>query len=243
MIFPFSFCILGGYFRKIETMKRIFLLLALCLVSSVANAQIEAYTTWPYQYPEFQQGELILSNGQKRVMPINIHLLKGDLHLIDDKGVIQMAPAGQLSSLQIGDDMFRYVKGYLMQVTPGPDKINFVAVRRTADLTALNETGGAYGVSSTTSSTRRLSSLDLSAGFINTNHMELKQNRESGQKLKIKSEYYIVIDGEAVKATKKEMEEHIGAERAAAFKTFLKKNKINWKEEQSLLKLFDFLAE
>lgn len=223
-------------------MKRILLLTACWLVALPALAQIDAYTTWPYYYPDFQQGTLTLSNGQTRVMPINIHLLKGDLHFVDEKGIIQMAPAGQFSAVQIGEDVFRRVNGYLMKITPGPDDKNFVAVRSLADLTALNETGGAYGVSSTTSSTQRITSVDM-PGFVNTSHMEQFQHRESGKKLKIKKEFYVVVDGQAIKASKKEVTEAFGADRADAFKQFLKKNKINWKDEQSLLKLFDFLAQ
>lgn len=217
-----------------------FLFFLTCLTLGVtAAAQIVAYTTWPYQYPEFQNGTLILSNGQERSASINIHLLKGDLHFIDDKGVIQMAPAGQFSAVRIGEDFFRRAGGYLMQVTPGPDEHNYVAVRRTADLTALNETGGAYGVSSTTSSTRRITSVDL-PGMVNTSHMELLRNRESGKRLTIKTEYYLILDGKVIKAAKKELTEEAGPAREAAFKQFLKKNKINWKDEQSLLKLFEF---
>ena len=223
-------------------MKRILLLTACWLLALPALAQIDAYTTWPYYYPDFQQGTLTLSNGQTRVMPINIHLLKGDLHFVDEKGIIQMAPAGQFSAVQIGEDVFRRVNGYLMKITPGPDDKNFVAVRSLADLTALNETGGAYGVSSTTASTQRITSVDM-PGFVNTSHMEQFQHRESGKKLKIKKEFYVVVDGLAIKASKKEVTEAFGADRADAFKQFLKKNKINWKDEQSLLKLFDFLAQ
>ncbi|MBR3064447.1 MAG: hypothetical protein IKG90_02215 [Bacteroidales bacterium] len=223
-------------------MKRILLLTACWLLALPALAQIDAYTTWPYYYPDFQQGTLTLSNGQTRVMPINIHLLKGDLHFVDEKGIIQMAPAGQFSAVQIGEDVFRRVNGYLMKITPGPDDKNFVAVRSLADLTALNETGGAYGVSSTTASTQRITSVDM-PGFVNTSHMEQFQHRESGKKLKIKKEFYVVVDGQAIKASKKEVTEAFGADRADAFKQFLKKNKINWKDEQSLLKLFDFLAQ
>ena len=79
-------------------MKRILLLTACWLLALPALAQIDAYTTWPYYYPDFQQGTLTLSNGQTRVMPINIHLLKGDLHFVDEKGIIQMAPTGPMLS-------------------------------------------------------------------------------------------------------------------------------------------------
>ena len=223
-------------------MKRILLLMACWAFALSAQAQIVAYTTWPYYYSDFQQGTMILSNGQRNVKPINIHLLKGDLHFIDDKGIIQMAPAGQFSAVQIGDDIFRRVGGYLMKVTPGPDDRNFIAVRSIADLTVLNETGGAYGTPGTTASTQRITSVDM-PGMVNTSHMEIMQNKENGKRLTIKNEYYVVINGNAIKATKKDVGEAIGSERAAAFKQFLKKNKINWKDEESLLKLFDFLAE
>lgn len=223
-------------------MKRILLLMACCAFALSAQAQIQAYTTWPYYYSDFQDGVMILSNGQQKKMPINIHLLKGDLHFIDDKGIIQMAPAGQFAAVQIGNDTFRRVGGYLMKVTPGPDEKHFVAVRSIADLSVLNETGGAYGTPATTASTQRITSVDL-PGFVNTNHMEQMRNKEQGKKLTIKNEYYVVVNGNAIKATKKDFAAAVGPEKAAELKAFLKKNKINWKDEQSLLKLFDFLAE
>ena len=223
-------------------MKRIFLLMACCALALTAQAQIQAFTTWPYYYPEFTDGTMILSNGQKKTRPINIHLLKGDLHFIDEKGIIQMAPAGQFSAVQIGEDTFRRVGGYLMKITPGPDDKHFIAVRTIADLSVLNETGGAYGTPATTASTQRITSVDM-PGFVNTSHMEIMQNKENGKKLTVKNEYYVVIGGNAIKATKKDIADALGSERAAAFKQFLKKNKINWRDEQSLLKLFDFLAE
>ena len=223
-------------------MKRILFLMACCAVALTARAQIQAYTTWPYYYTDFQDGVMILSNGQQKKMPINIHLLKGDLHFIDDKGIIQMAPAGQFAAVQIGNDTFRRVGGYLMKVTPGPDEKHFIAVRSIADLSVLNETGGAYGTPATTASTQRITSVDL-PGFVNTNHMEQMQHRETGKKLTIKNEYYVVVNGNAIKATKKDFASAVGPEKAAELKAFLKKNKINWKDEQSLLKLFDFLAE
>lgn len=220
-------------------MKKTLMLFACLTIAVNAFAQIEAYTTWPYQYFDFQKGTLTLSNGQQRFMPVNIHLLKGDLHYITDEGIIQTIPSAQYFTIQIGEDLFGHVSGYLMQIYPGPDKKNYVAVRRTADLAALNETGGAYGVSSTTSSTQRLTSIDM-PGMVNSNHMEQMQHRDSGKRLTIKTEYYVVIDGDVVKATKKDVMEAIGPEKKAAFKAFLKKNKINWKNEQSLLKIFDF---
>ena len=73
--------------------------------------------------------------------------------------------------------------------------------------------------------------------------MEQMQRRETGKKLTIKNEYYVVVNGNAIKATKKDFTAAVGPEKAAELKAFLKKNKINWKDEQSLLKLFDFLAE
>ncbi len=222
-------------------MKRITLLIACWVLALTVHAQIEAYTTWPYYYPDFQHGTLILSNGQQRIMPINIHLLKGDLHYIDDKGLIQMIPAMQFSAVIVGEETFRHVGDYLMKVTPGPDENHFVAVRTLADLTVLNETGGAYGTPATTASTQKLTSVDL-PGLLKTSHMEQMQKREYGKKLKIKKEYYVVIDNNPIRATKKEFTKAVGQERSAALKTFFKKHKINWKEEQSLLQLFDFLA-
>lgn len=220
-------------------MRRIFILLTCLAASFPVFAQT---TAWPYLYPDFQTGTIVMSDGKEQRATVNVHLLKGDLHFIDDKGVIQMAPAVQFTGVRIGEASFRRIEGYLMQVLPGPDEGNFIALRRTADLSALNETGGAYGVSSTTSSTRKITSIDL-PGMVNTSHMEIMQNREYGQKLKIKSEYFIVLDGKVIKASKKDVGEAVSAERAAEFKQFLKKNKINWKDENSLLTLFDFFKQ
>lgn len=220
-------------------MKRSVIMILACLMAATAFAQGEIYTSWPYYYSDFQEGTILLTGGRRHTRPLNVHLLEGKIHFVDEGGIIREADNGKMINAQIGDDIYKRVDGRLMQAIPGPDDSHFIAVSRTADLQALNETGGAYGVSSTSSSTRKLSSLETSQ-VINTHHMDILQHKEDGTRLDIKTEYYIVRGHECVKATKRDINKSLDKEGKARFKAFLKDHKINWKDPESLKQLFEF---
>ena len=116
-----------------------------------------------------------------------------------------------------------------------------VVVSQLGNFAALQETGGGYGASSETASTRRLSSVEVD-GQVNQNHMLILQEKENGAELELITNYYLLRNGKCIKAARKDVEDALPDSAKAGWKAWLKANKIKWKDPQSLLKVVDYLS-
>lgn len=218
--------------------KALLITLALVCLSYLTGAQ-EPTTRWPYLFSEFRPGYVETSDGATRTYLLNIHLRRGQLHYLDADGLIHEAIIGDVVGAKVGSDSFLRVSDEMMRVIAQSEH-GCVVEEVLGDFAALNETGGAYGVSSQTSATRRLSSIDTDSQ-INQNHMLLMQSRSDGQMLSLVKVYFLVYPGFAVKATRGEVEKVIPAERKAEWKAWNKANKVKWNQPESLVALLDFL--
>lgn len=221
--------------------SRVVLLMAMLIIACKAYAQYEPTTTWPYLYPEFQTGELcFLKKGTKSGL-FNIHIIHGKLHFIQE-GMIYEATMSDVFSVTIGDDVYMNNGGQMMKVLAKHEKV-YITEKAEVDINQLNETGGAYGASSTTLATTAYSSLEsIGTGVSGVNHMELKNSKNDGKSLPLLQKKYIVFPGYVVYATRKDVME-IRAIDSKLLGAFIKKNKIKWKDPQSLLALGIFLNE
>ncbi|MBP5488931.1 MAG: hypothetical protein J6X77_05130 [Bacteroidales bacterium] len=219
-------------------MKR-FVTIALLLAGAYAMAQ-NPTTTWPYLYDNFKPGVIYLQGGAKSEVMMNVHLRHDQLHFIDND-LVKQADLSNTLIVSIGADSFIPSGGELRKIVAQDDN-GVVAVSLIGDFAASQETGGAYGASSESASTRKLSSYDAN-GQVNRNHMLLLQEKENGADLNIITTYYLIRSGDCVKATRKDVSASLSEEGQAAFKAWLKQNKIKWKDPQSLLKVVGFLSE
>lgn len=221
-------------------MKKLILTIVALLAAAFAFAQ-EYSTAWPYLYNDFTPGEVLTVKGAKLNYPMNIHILHGRLHFIED-GLIKEAATKDVLLIKIGQDEFLGVDQDVMKIAARAEK-GFVMAHLLGDFEALNEAGGAYGSSTTSSATRKLTSIDIQ-GKVNQNHMELREGRHDGESVNLKTIYYLVIPGmNKIPASRKEVEQAIGPERKAEFKAWLKENKIKWNKPESLAKVVDFIAK
>ena len=209
----------------------------------VAFGQYVPTSSWPYMYDEFQDGSLIWNGGKEKGGQYNINLADKKLHFIEG-AYIKVANMADVLTVRIGQDVYQNAAGEMLKVLSMSDK-SLVLEAQDIDYAALNETGGAYGSSSTTIGTTALSSLEGIGGTnasTNINHMELKMNKESGKALTLNSKKYLFVKGRKIKAAKKDVMDVPGLDKEAA-KAFLKENKIKWNKVSDLQKLGDFLAE
>ncbi|MBQ7622467.1 MAG: hypothetical protein IJS66_01855 [Bacteroidales bacterium] len=220
-------------------MKRIVFIFAALLAALCAGAQeFEPTTTWPYLYPEFTPGKLLTDKGVEKTGEYNVHILHSTLHFIQGDEIRELSRS-EVYSVQIGKDYFIAVGGQLMKVVARNDN-GYVAQSYEVDVVKLNSTGGAYGSSSSTLGTTALSSLEgIGNNRVSMNHMELKANKDNGQTLPLITKYFICTGGKVVYATRRDVGEKSDP---AAFKAFLKSNKIKWNNPQSLLAVVDFLS-
>ncbi len=217
---------------------KIFLLVFAFLSTFVVGNTQNCTTMWPYLYSDFTAGTIYFSTGSKLEAKVNIHVQESALHFLD-KDVIKEAASKDVVLVEIGNDRFYSKDGYMMKVLKSNDK-GFVGVVQLGDFNSINVEGtSAYGASSNSSSIRKLSSIEI-GGKTNTNHMLIKQNKDDGYNVPIVKSYYIVTKGEVYPASKKEVEKRLDKTGKENLKTFLKKNKIQWKNPDSLMLLIDF---
>jgi len=221
-------------------MKKVILTIVAIIAAAHAFAQ-EYSTAWPYLYNDFTPGEVVTVKGAKLQYPMNIHILHGRLHFIED-GLIKEAATKDVLLIKIGEDEFLGVDQDVMKIEARAEK-GLVMSHLLGDFESLNEAGGAYGSSTTSSATRKLTSIDVQ-GKVNQNHMELREGRHDGQLVSLTTTYYLVIPGmNRILANRKEVEKAIGPDRKDEFKAWLKANKIKWSKPESLAKVVDFIAK
>ena len=220
-------------------MKKIFASAVLALVALAALAQ-EYSTTWPYLYQEFTNGTVYMKGGTKATYDLNVHIMHSRLHFIDN-GVIKEANLAEVLLVKIGDDQYMNVDGQIMKVVKSEER-GFVAALQLGDFDKLRESGGAYGTSTTNSATQKLSSIEVS-GKVNQNHMELREGRHNGESVDLVTTYYLVTPDKTYKASRKGIDDELDAAGKAAFKNWLKSNKVKWNNPDSIITVLDFLCK
>lgn len=218
---------------------RKFIILAAVLGSFILSAAAQEPTTmWPYLFPEFRSGSVAIRDGGIKPYQVNIHLRHGALHYLDTEGLIREADLADVEGIEVDGEQYLAVDGKIMKVVTKSER-GCVVAEILGNYDALNETGGAYGSSSSTSATRRLTSIDTD-NQINQNHMLLMQSRSDGNMLGLVTTYYLVWPGASVKAVRSNVEKAIPEERSAEWKSWFKSHKIKWKQPESLIDLLDF---
>ncbi len=218
--------------------KRRFLFLFICFLAAIGAVQAqEPTTTWPYIFNDFQSATIYLKAGGKIEYTANIHLGNSTLHYIDGNDVKE-SKSKDILLVVFGEQRFMNVNGKLMEVVAEQEG-GFIARLKDIDFTRLNETGGAYGASSNTLSTKALTSIE-GIGSV-TNHAMQVANKESGKELPLRNEYFIVVGGSVYPAEKALLPDFVPVDKKQSLKDFVKKNKIRWSKPADLIKLVDIL--
>ena len=218
-------------------MKRI-ILLTICLIASVSLYGQDCTTVWPYLYNDFTEGAVNKTSGKTINYKLNVHVKESKLHFLSGN-LVNEAYLTDVASVRIGDDVYIPVNQKLMRMI-AQDGEDYVLELKVANLSNINETGGAYGTSSSTSATNKLSSIETDSQ-INQNHMLLKASRNNGESLELESTYYFLINGELIEATARIVDKKIAPKDKALWKQFKKENKLRWNQDESLKKILLFL--
>ena len=227
--------------------RKIFLLGIFFLFCSatVTLAQKNVTSMWPYKYPDFLDGIVYFKNQKPLSERVNIHLLKSTLHYLEGdqikeattSAIVYVLINNSVQDVSVPDRYYMY-DDQLVRLVSG-DSSAFVAELVLVDF-SVKERGGAYGASSSVQGTRDLSSLP-NRGISSTSEMELKNKKDEGELLSVSKKYFMIVGGKVYPATRKEIESKLPADRKDAFKQFIKKNKISWKDPVSLATLLEFL--
>lgn len=222
-------------------MRKYMLTIALLAVTMMVSAQkYEPNTKWPYIYQNFTKGTIFFEGNMKNsAKELNIHLWGNKLHYLAEDGRIYQSDDQKVIRVEIGDDAYIFSDHKLVKILANKDK-NLLVMLTKANFDALQQGSGAYGSSLNSSAARDLSSLDL-GGLDKPELGRMLQEKNDGSIISIRPEYYLVINGEQVEATKKGLDKYFKDSKPDEWKAFLKANKIKWKDAESLAKILDFI--
>ena len=223
-------------------MKRLLFIISLVCLPLLAKAQYEPNTRWPYIYENFTEGTAYSSDNTKSTLQMNIHLAGNVLHYIGKDDKIYRAEDNKITRVEIGGDAYLFINHQLMQLI-GSHGNNVLLKLQDADFSRMQSAGvGAYGSDANTLATSQKSSLDL--GGLNTPELaKMLLEKEDGAIIPLVTRYYFIIGDKRIEASKGAVEKLIGEAREKDFKAFVKTNKIKWKNEESLMKILEYLSK
>ena len=203
-------------------------------------------------------GDISAALLKKRILSLDIASVVAGTKYRGDfekrlKGIIKEAPVLDLVSIKIGDDEYRNVSGEMMKVMASSPK-GFITLEQVGDIEMnidaklryrpeVSNNGESSQAFKTPSQVKSnvVTIADILIPIGKTPKALKDAAGNDPTEIELKSEFYVHTDGFNCPATKKAFTETIPAERADEWKAWSKKNKIKWRDPQSLLLLVDFV--
>lgn len=185
-----------------------------------------------------------MQGNQKSEGSLNIHLWGNVLHYVNTDGRIYQTDDKGVVRVEIGGDAYIFSDHRLVKVINAKGT-NLLVKLTKADFDRLETSTGAYGADLNSSAVKSLSSLEL-GGLDKPELGKMLQEKDEGKTLTLIDEYYFIVGGLQIEASKNGVEKYLTdakSAKVAGWKTFLKQNKIKWKSEDSLAKVLNFIAD
>ena len=226
-------------------MRKLLSVIVLLGFAVMAHAQkFEPNTKWPYVYEHFTPGTIYFEGNEKSSADMNIHLWGNVLHYVKADGKIYQSDDRKVVRVEIGTDAYLYSDHKLMKLIAN-EGTNLLVLLTKGDFDAMRSSGGgAYGSSLNSSASRDLSSLGFDLGGLDQPELGLMlQEKKEGRTIPLVYQYFFIIGGQQIEATKKGVSKFLGDAKADAWKQFQKEHKIKWKQEESLKEVLLFLGQ
>ena len=230
--------------------KTITILAALLLTLSAGAQQVmqkdnwahphEPRDTWPFLYGDFTEGTTRTRSGELLSGPL-FNITANDnklLYIKDDK--IMLADMNSIYTVKIDEDVYINILGQLYRVMSELDK-GIVLMQYSLDVDKLSKAEIGYGVSAPAGTVRNVQvSLDGRFDFVNMSVQQSWHDKDSGTILPMKETLHLYVNNTLIPATQHTVTTWPGVDRKEA-NAFIKKEKIKWKQTESLEKIVIFL--
>lgn len=201
----------------------------------------EPTTMWPYLFDDFTEATYYFRSGEKGSARVNIHLLRNDLHYLNGSQIYTTNGQNEIARIVLADStQFVRCEDKFVQVLGETPQALFGRWTN-GDFDRLLQNKGAYGTSSSTSATNKLSSLQI-GGISNLNYDLIRVERENGQTLPLTSKMCFVIGGQMYNANKRTISKLLPESKQKEFNAFLKANKVKWNKVEGLQKVLDYIS-
>jgi len=200
-------------------------------------------SNWPFYFRDFTEAKITLNDDKESFTntKININLFTGELQYLDGNKVIRILDnIDDVKSIYVDDDLqFMFVDDFVVRIVVSNDKY-CITQRKKGKLSDLEEGGGAYGSNVTTGSVDKINS-KLIGGINNFNYPSLIETKDEGTSFDPELKYFF-INGEINFILNKRNLTKAFPDSAKKISSYIKKEKISFKDEKDLIKLFEFLT-
>jgi len=214
--------------------------LSAAIALSAQNYDYQPRESWPYLLEEFTTGQVRTPGGMNLSEGVyNISVVNGKLHFVK-AGKIMEADMLQVQLLKLGEELYVNRLGKMYKCLHEEKGGNYLLQYTTVNLDKLAKTDIGYGISSATASSQQLSSM-LSTQT-NMDFSTAISLSKDGPVLPLTKTNYFLLGTKEVPCTKKAFMELPGIDKANA-KAFLKTEKINWRDTESLVKVLRYIVD
>lgn len=231
--------------NKLKTMKKFVLLsilFVLMSVSSSADGSFVPTDTWPYTFESFRKGVIHFEPPYADLeADINICIANGHLHYLEDGVILESETKGVTGAEIDGRKYICFGKEMLEVIVE--DENGYVGRISLYDPTKTGQVDIGFGISSSSFAASNVDmsfAVGLGNDFIHAKVAEMALRKGEGTPLALKSLVYIVVGENRIEPFKKDFQDLVGKDEAAAF---LKENKIKWNNPETLLPVVDFIAK
>lgn len=223
-------------------MKKIIATILACVAIMSYARQYVPTEGWPYLFSDFIEAVVHYQDGKCESARINVHLLDNELHFTDGEKIMIVHNAARIDSVVCENGKTLLYKGrkYVDRIAHTQHVV--IGTTCEIDLNALTDSNGAYGMSTTTAATQNVASFRDHGNVAAHRYLDMIADRHNTSEVPtITHNIFIINDRLICKANKRGVSELLDKEQKKAFNTFLKENKIKWKDNESLILVARYL--
>lgn len=214
--------------------------LFICSAASAQTADFDYPSeVWPYLFPEFQSGTVMLTSGSTH-NDINV-CVDGTLHYLNEKGTILEADMKTVLSCKVGNRIYINLGKGLMEILAG-DTDPLVVKLIEYDPNKASGPNIGYGITDSNFASQSMDLTTISSSYrtkmVNSLVSDIKQGRMYGTKIPTKETLSMRIGDEIIPATKNAFLERVGKDKGNAF---LKNSKVKWNSPETILPAAEFI--
>jgi len=187
-----------------------------------------------YKYPEFTQGKVVFKDGTSTVTKLNYSLMVGEVQFVASGDTMAIANEKSIKYVQIMLDTFYFDNGYL-EVVAGHNPA-IMGVKRYVKLADIKKEGP-MGTRSSTNTAQTWGTV-IDQGHLKNAHLVVQEDLV----LSKNADYFIGNTANGFVPYKKINVLNLYPQQKKAIDEFLKKNKVNFKAKDDLVKLTEFIS-
>ena len=216
--------------------------LFICATILCTANEYEPTEGWPYLYEDFKPAIVYYQDGKAESADINVHLASNILHFTDNDKIMVVDNATRIDSVVCEDNTKLVRRGNLYVELKAHSQYVLIGTTCECDFNALGDSNGAYGTPTTVAATQNVASFKDHGNMAALRYKEMIADRHNTRTLPtIKRTVMVVNDRAICQATKRGVNELLTKEQRKDFNSFLKTNKIKWKDINSLILVAQFL--